>query len=506
MYGCMTTVAFQGIEARPVQVEVSSTPGKFSFQIVGLPDKAVGESRERVRSALHAVGLGLPWKRITVNLAPGDQPKEGSHYDLPIALALLSALESIAPDAISNYVAIGELALNGAIRGVPGALPAAVGASGLGKGLICAEEVGSEAAWAAEDMAVIAAPHILALVNHFRGKQTLPRPSPALDNHGAAVTDLADVRGQENAKRALEVAAAGGHNLLMVGPPGSGKTMLASRLPGILPDLSPAEMLEVSMVHSMAGELPGGRIITQRPFRSPHHSATMASLVGGGSRPRPGEVSLAHNGVLFLDELPEFSAQALDALRQPLEAGEAQIARVNHRVTYPSRIQLVAAMNPCKCGGGPGHSCKRGPRCAAEYQAKLSGPLLDRIDLYIAVPPVTASDLALPPPTEGSDQFRRRVAKARERQLLRFEGMAQASARTNAQAGGRLLDEIAAPDAEGRSLLQGAAERLNLSARGFHRTLKVARTLADLDGEEKVRRVHIAEALSYRRESPGLAL
>ncbi len=300
----------------------------------------------------------------------------------------------------------------------------------------------------------------------------------------------------------LEVAAAGGHNLLMIGPPGAGKSMLAARLPSILPALSVEEMLEVSMVHSLAGELMGGKLATERPFRTPHHSASMAALVGGGTRPRPGEVSLAHLGVLFLDELPEFQPGALDALRQPLETGETVIARANHRIAYPSRIQLVAAMNPCKCGnGGPGASCKRGPRCAADYQARISGPLLDRIDLQIEVPALSAADLVLPAPSEGSAEVRARVSRARELQRRRFATLGARAMRTNADCSGRILEEIATPDAEGVALLRQAADALHLSARGFHRTLRVARTLADLDGAEQVGRMHVAEALSYRGET-----
>jgi magnesium chelatase family protein len=312
--------------------------------------------------------------------------------------------------------------------------------------------------------------------------------------------DFKDIKGQETAKRALEVAAAGGHNLLMVGPPGAGKSMLAARLPSILPPLDAQEMLEMSMVYSLAGELVGGKLRVDRPFRAPHHSASMAALVGGGTRPRPGEISLAHHGVLFLDELPEFTPQVLDSLRQPLETGEAVIARANHRISYPARIQLIAAMNPCRCGGGPGHACKRGPRCAADYQARISGPLLDRIDLQIEVPAVSAADLVLPPPIEGSVEVRTRVTAARERQRERCAERGLKGIRTNAEASGRLLEEIAMPEADGLVLLRQAAETLALSARGFHRTLRVARTLADLDGEERVGRLHIAEALSYRGE------
>ena len=356
MYGQISTLAFVGIEARPVEVQVRISGGRHVFAIVGLPDKAVAESRERVRNALHAVGLGLPYKHITVNLAPADLPKEGSHFDLPIALALMAATGAVAPDAWMATPPSASWRSTAPFARVPGALPAAVGANAMGKGLICPEACGAEAAWAAEDMAVLAPPHLLSLVNHFTGRQTLARPEPNLTRSALPLPDLKDVRGQETAKRALEIAAAGGHNLLMVGPPGSGKSMLAARLPSILPPLEPQEMLEVSMVMSLAGELAGGRIASNRPFRAPHHSASMAALVGGGSRPRPGEVSLAHLGVLFLDELPEFQPNVLDALRQPLETGETVIARANHRIAYPSRFQLVAAMNPCKCGGGLGQA------------------------------------------------------------------------------------------------------------------------------------------------------
>ncbi|SDP57310.1 magnesium chelatase family protein [Filomicrobium insigne] len=502
MYAQISTLAFVGIEARAVEVQVRITPGAPAFAIVGLPDKAVAESRERVRNALHAVGLGLPYKHLTINLAPADLPKEGSHFDLPIALALMAAMGAIAPDAIADFAAIGELALDGSIRDVPGGLPAAIGANALGKGLICPAGCGAEAAWAGEDFTLLAPPHLLSLVNHFKGLQTLSRPKPNVEANNELLPDLRDIKGQESAKRALEIAAAGGHNLLMVGPPGSGKSMLAARLPSILPPLEVEEMLEVSMVHSLAGELMGGKLASRRPFRAPHHSASMAALVGGGSRPKPGEVSLAHLGVLFLDELPEFTPQVLDSLRQPIETGETVIARANHRVVYPSRFQLVAAMNPCRCGGGsPGQSCKRGPRCASDYQARVSGPLMDRIDLQIEVPAVSAADLVLPPPVEGSADVRIRVDAARQRQRERFRAHGATRIRTNAECSGELLEKTAMPDGEGRALLRQAADTLGLSARGFHRTLKVARTLADLDGVEEVGQIHIAEALSYRGES-----
>jgi magnesium chelatase family protein len=431
-----------------------------------------------------------------------DLPKEGSHFDLPIALAMMVAMGAISPEAIEAYAAIGELALDASIRAVPGALPAAIGANAMGKGLICPGACGPEAAWAAEDMAVLAPPHLLSLVNHFAGLQTLTRPKPNVEVEHGPQPDLADVKGQESAKRVLEVAAAGGHNLLMIGAPGSGKSMLAARLPSILPPLSPEEMLEVSMVHSLAGELMGGKLATRRPFRAPHHSASMAALVGGGSKPRPGEVSLAHLGVLFLDELPEFLPNVLDSLRQPLETGETVIARANHRIAYPSRMQLVAAMNPCRCGGAaPGESCRRGPRCASDYQARISGPLLDRIDLQIEVPAVSAADLVLPAPAEGSAEVRGRVLAARERQRARFAAMGLKGVRTNAECSGRTLEDIAMPDEAGLALLRQASEQLQLSARGFHRTLRVARTLADLDAAETVTRAHVAEALSYRGET-----
>ena len=500
MVARVATVAFQGIEGAPVDVQVMIGPGKLNMYVVGLPDKAVAESRERVQAALHASGLTLPPKKVTVNLAPADLPKEGSHYDLPIALALMATLGAIPADALAGYVVIGELNLDGTIAPVAGALPAAISANAMGKGLICPAECGPEAAWAGPGIDILAPRSLIGLANHFRGTQVLSRPEPAIRQNPANLPDLADIRGQESAKRALEVAAAGGHNLLMIGPPGSGKSMLAQRLPSILPPLSAAELLEVSMIHSIAGQLPGGKLSDRRPFRAPHHSATMAALIGGGLRARPGEASLAHNGILFLDELPEFHPATLDALRQPLETAECVIARANHHVSYPANIQLVAAMNPCKCGmaGEPGHLCARGPRCVTDYQARLSGPLLDRIDIRIDVPAVSAGDLLRPVQAETSEIVARRVVRARELQRDRFVALGAPGVGCNARCSTALIETIAGPDPGGLQLLRDAADKMKFSARGYHRILKVARTLADLDESSSVGRIHIAEAISYR--------
>jgi len=490
------TVAFQGVEAREVEVQCALTPGLPAFSIVGLPDKAVSEARERVRAALTAMSIALPSKRITINLSPADLPKEGSHFDLPIALALLAGLGILPADAVEGTVALGELSLDGTLVPVLGALPAAMAAAEQDRGLLCPAGSGSEAAWV-DATRVIAAATLGDVVRHYTGQVPLEPARAGQIARGTGLPDLRDVKGQERAKRALEVAAAGRHHLLMVGTPGSGKSMLAARLPGILPPLSAMEALETSMIHSLAGLLDAGGISMDRPFREPHHTASMAAIIGGGRGAKPGEVSLAHNGVLFMDEFPEFPRAVLETLRQPIETGEVMIARANNHVKYPCRFMLVAAANPCKCGylSEPARACGRAPDCGDDYMGRISGPLMDRFDLRVDVPPVSYTDLDLPTTGDSSAEVASRVAAARNVQINRFEGTAL---RCNADLNGSGLDDWAAPDAEGRSLLSRVADRFGLSARGYHRVLRVARTIADLDGSDGVCKPHVAEAVSYR--------
>ena len=500
MFSRLNTVSFQGIDVITIEAQVQISSGIPGFSIVGLPDKAVAESKERVRSAFHSMGLSLPYQRITVNLAPADVQKEGSHYDLPIALGLLSAMKIIPSDCLEDFVALGELSLDGRLAPISGVLPAAIHASSLEKGLICPRICGGEAAWAGE-ITILAADTLLSLLNHFKGTQVLSPPEPQLEKDNTfSMLDLRDVKGQETAKRALEIAAAGGHNLLMLGPPGAGKSMLAARLPGILPPLTPSEALEVTMIQSLAGRLNEGKFIKTRPFRDPHHSASMPALVGGGLKTQPGEISLAHHGVLFLDELPEFARAALEALRQPLESGKTIIARANSHVSYPSRVQLIAAMNPCRCGyiSDASRACSRAPKCAIDYQSKISGPLFDRIDLHVDVPEVSATDLSRESSGEPSAHVAERVKKARLNQHNRYEAL-KVPFRLNAHIDGELLEKVAMLDETGQKLLKEAAEKFKLSARGYRRVLRVARTLADMSDAPSVLANHIAEALSYRR-------
>ena len=491
------TVAFEGIAARLVEVQCAIAAGLPAFSIVGLPDKAVSEARERVRSSLTAMSIALPSKRITVNLSPADLPKEGSHFDLPVALALLAALEIIPKDEVERVVSLGELSLDGRLIAVIGALPAAMAAAEQDCALLCPRECGAEAAWVGATE-VLAAASLHEVVRHFTGQTPLPAAQPGEVAKAPPGREMRDVKGQERAKRALEIAAAGRHHVLMIGSPGSGKSMLAARLPGILPELSPAEALETSMIHSLSGLLDEGGISRTRPFREPHHTASMAAIVGGGRSAKPGEISLAHNGVLFMDEFPEFPRTVLETLRQPIETGEIVVARANAHVRYPCRFLLVAAANPCKCGylTDPARACGRAPDCGADYLGRISGPLMDRFDLRIEVPPVAYTDLDLPASGDCSAAIAARVAAARERQSARYAD--HPDTRVNADAEGALLEEVAAPDPEGRALLLRAAERFGLSARGYHRILRVARTIADLEASGPVRQPHIAEAISYR--------
>ncbi len=491
------TVAFQGVDARPVEVQCAVSPGLPAFSIVGLPDKAVSEARDRVRSALSAMSIALPSKRITINLSPADLPKEGSHFDLPIAMALLSALDIIPADAAEGAVALGELSLDGSLVPVVGALPAAMTAAAEERNLLCPSASSAEAAWV-DATQVIGAASLGDIVRHFTGQTPLPAATPGEVTLDPNNRDMREVKGQERAKRALEIAAAGRHHLIMIGTPGSGKSMLAARLPGILPPLTPTEALETSMIQSLCGLIDQGGISRTRPFREPHHTASMAAIVGGGKGAKPGEISLAHNGVLFMDEFPEFPRTVLETLRQPIETGEVMVARANAHVKYPCRFMLVAAANPCKCGylSDPSRACSRAPGCGEDYLSRISGPLMDRFDLRIEVPPVAFTDLDLPPSGDSSADIAARVEAARDIQSQRFRDTP--NTRQNADVEGKLLEEIAAPDAEGKELLLKAADRFGLSTRAFHRILRVARTIADLEGADDIRRPHVAEALSFR--------
>lgn len=491
------TVAFEGIEARSVEVQCAITPGLPSFSIVGLGDRAVSEARDRVRAALTAMSIALPSKRITVNLSPADMPKEGAHFDLPIALTLLTALDILPRDTMEETLSLGELSLDGSLVPVIGALPSAMTAAEQDRQLICPKACGSEAAWV-DATRVIAPPTLHAAVQHLTGQSPLPVATPGQISTTQNSKDLRDVKGQERAKRAMEIAAAGRHHLFFVGTPGSGKSMLAARIPGILPPLSPSEALETSMIHSLAGLLDEGGICRDRPFREPHHTASVAAIAGGGRSAQPGEISLAHHGVLFMDEFPEYPRPVLETLRQPIETGDVVIARANAHVRYPCKFMLVAAANPCKCGylSDPARACARAPVCGEDYLGRISGPLLDRFDLRIDVPPVSFTDLNLPATGDSSQTVRARVTAARDIQAARFAGLDDT--RVNADVEGAHLEEIAQLDQTGQALLTKAAKHYGLSARSYHRILRVARTIADLDARPNIEADHISEAISFR--------
>lgn len=488
------TFSFLGTDVSVVDVQIKISPGNPSFTIVGLPDKAVGESKERVRAAITSTGLSWPHQRITVNLAPADLQKEGSHFDLAIALGIMVEIGVLHRDLIDDFFILGELSLDGKVATVNGIISAAIGANQRNCGIICPKDNGREAAWAG-DLPIIAAPDILTLINHLKGEQILARPEVGEIFKENSYPDLSDVKGQEVAKRALEIAAAGSHNLLMVGPPGTGKSMLASRLPGILPPCSLEEILEINMIASLSGKLLEGKLITERPYREVHHSASMPAMVGGGVRARPGEVSLAHNGVLFLDELAEFPRQVLDSMRQPLETGNISIARVNSHISYPANFQLVAAMNPCRCGflGDASRECKKAPTCGEEYKNKISGPLLDRIDIVVDVPMIDIFHDKKFKKGETSEIVKARVIRACEVQQERQK-------KSNAEIDGEVLEKFCELDSDGQTILQNFAVKLQISMRGITRILKVARTIADLEVSEKILSQHLLEAISYRRK------
>ncbi|MTH63778.1 YifB family Mg chelatase-like AAA ATPase [Paracoccus shanxieyensis] len=491
------TVAFEGVEARLVEVQCSVSPGLPGFGIVGLPDKSVSEARERVRAAFGALSIAMPSRRVTVNLSPADLPKEGSHFDLPIALAVLAALEVIPVEALERIVSLGELALDGRLSAVAGALPAALAAAEDDRALLVPRASGPEAAWVSA-VTVFAPRHLREVVDHLTDRAPLSRATPGPPQMAGDFDDLSDVKGQERARRAIEIAAAGRHHLLMVGAPGATKTMLARRLPGILPPLTPTEALETSVIHSVAGLLKSGSISRTAPFCQPHHTASMAAIVGGGRHAGPGQISLAHNGVLFMDELPEFERRVIDALREPIETGEMHVARANAHIRYPARFLLVAAANPCRCGylPDPARACARAPVCGADYMGRISGPMMDRFDLRMEVPQITIEEMNLPQRGESSADVAARVAAARKVQTARFAR--HPHVQVNAEASGRLLDEIAPLDEECRALLSRAADRFGLTPRGYHRILRTARTIADLDASADIRAAHLAEALSYR--------
>ena len=501
MISKVRTVAFIGMRPIEIIVEAQITPGISSFCIVGLPDKAVGEAKERIRAAFFQLGIGFPSGKVVINMAPADIPKAGSHYDLPIALAIFGAMDVIDIMAIDNSISIGELGLDGTLPYISGTICAAMLANEKNLSLICPKKCENEALWSGNN-SIIATPSIISLINHLNGTAQI---STSISTNGKYVDpdfeiDMSDVYGQIYAKRAIEIATTGRHNMLMIGPPGSGKSMLASRIKTILPMLSPSEALETTCIYSLAGMLPKEGLIYHPPYRDPHNSASLISMVGGGSEAKPGEISLAHNGVLFLDELPEFQRTVIESLRQPLETNEITISRAKEHITYPANIQLIAAMNPCKCGyfGSKDKQCLKAPKCAIEYRNKISGPILDRFDIVIHVNNVKASELFENANNETSKTIRERVEIVRDLQKQRAQKYDVTSSYYNGKAQGKYLEVITKLDSDTKSAFQKTIEYSNISARSCYKILRVARTIADMENEEFILKRHISEAIQYQ--------
>ncbi|MDR1499112.1 MAG: YifB family Mg chelatase-like AAA ATPase [Rickettsiales bacterium] len=495
------TFTFVGTETIDICVEVKLSAGIVAFNIVGLPDKAVNEAKERIRAAINSIGLSFPARRLTINLSPANLNKEGSYLDLPMALGLLAEMNVIKQETVDNYVVVGELSLDGAINAVGGILPIAMGAIEKNMGIICPKSCAREALWADENINIIAVDNILTLINHLNGKCQIEKPILNKTIKNDEYLDLKDVYGQIQGKRALEIAAAGGHNLLMIGPPGTGKSMLAQRILGILPELTAREILEINVINSIAGKLLNGELIGKRPFLDPHHSCSMPAMVGGGSKPKPGQISLAHNGILFLDELPEFPRQVLDSLRQPLETGKISVARALQNITYPAEFQLIAAMNPCRCGhyGDVTKQCKRAPACAQEYQNKISGPILDRFDLFVDIPKIDIFKEKINfLKNETSATVKARVESARKIQAERYKDSGSKKL-INAYASNNDIEKHMFLDDKCEDILKTASQMFGLSLRSYNKIIKVSRTIADLCRSAEIKENHVAEALMFKQ-------